>query len=228
MANIPICTEKRRKMMDITIIGTGRMGRAISRLALNGGSSVTLVDRNPEKAARLAEELRNDAKNDARVSAATLDAVQPGEVVVLALPYGAQSQVVEALGPRLAGKAVVDIANPLNTSYNGLATAPGTSSAEEVAQAAPVGTKVVKAFNTTFADALIRGAADGEQLDVLIAGDDSEAKAKVARLVRDAGLRPIDAGPLERARQLEGVGLLHITLQPELGNTWMSSVKFLN
>jgi predicted dinucleotide-binding enzyme len=61
----------------------------------------------------------------------------------------------------------------------------------------------------------------------LIAGDDASAKALLADLVRDGGMRPVDVGPLRRARQLEGLGLLHITLQQELGANWMSAVKFL-
>lgn len=214
--------------MNVTIIGTGHMGRAIGRLAVNGGHSVTLVDRDPQKAEALASELRGAAKNSSQVSTAPLKEVQPATLVVLAVPYHAMSEVIEQLGSKLVGKIVVDIANPLNNTYNGLATAPDSSSAEEAAQAAPSGAKVVKAFNTTFAGALLQGKIDGEPLDVVIAGDDVDAKQKLAQLVKDAGLRPIDAGPLERSRQLEGMGLLHITVQPELGNTWMSAVKFLN
>jgi 8-hydroxy-5-deazaflavin:NADPH oxidoreductase len=214
--------------MDVTIIGTGNMGRAIGRLAMTGGHALTLVDRDPQKAKALADELRGGTKNGVTLSTATLKDVQPGTLVVLAVPYSAMSDVIEQLGSKLVGRVVVDIANPLNNTYNGLATAPDSSSAEEAAQAAASGAKVVKAFNTTFAGTLLHGKVDGEPLDVLMAGDDADAKQKLAQLIEDAGLRPIDAGPLERARQLEGIGLLHITLQPELGNTWMSAVKFLN
>ena len=77
----------------------------------------------------------------------------------------------------------------------------------------PEATPVVKAFNTTFAGTHEQGEAAGQQLDVLIAGDHENAKSKVEQLARDAGLRPIDVGPLSRAEQLEHLGLLHISLQ---------------
>jgi predicted dinucleotide-binding enzyme len=68
---------------------------------------------------------------------------------------------------------------------------------------------------------------DNKPLDILIAGDDAEAKSKVAELIKDGGLRPIDTGPLSRARQLEGIGFLHITLQKTLATNWKSTVKIL-
>ncbi len=83
----------------------------------------------------------------------------------------------------------------------------------------------MKAFNTTFAGTLLEGEVAGQQLDVLLAGDDDEAKRKVSQLVSDAGLRPIDAGPLRRAEQLEQLGFLHITLQQPLGLGFASTVK---
>jgi 8-hydroxy-5-deazaflavin:NADPH oxidoreductase len=84
---------------------------------------------------------------------------------------------------------------------------------------------VVKAFNTTFAPTLVAGEAGGQQLDVLIAGDDDAAKQKVAQLVSDGGLRPLDVGPLRRAQQLEQLGFLHISLQQPLNLGFSSAVK---
>ena len=86
---------------------------------------------------------------------------------------------------------------------------------------------MVKAFNTTFAGALVAGEVDGEPLDVFMAGDDAQAKQLVAQLVQDAGLRAIDAGPLRRAAALEGLGYLHITIQQPLDTGFASSVKVL-
>jgi len=121
---------------------------------------------------------------------------------------------------------VVDITNPLNTeTWDSLATAPGSSSAEETQRLVPQGTPVVKAFNTTFAGTLVAGQVSGQQLDVLIAGDDGSAKRKISQLVFDGGLRPIDVGPLARAQQLEQLGFLHISLQQPLGLNFGSAVK---
>lgn len=121
---------------------------------------------------------------------------------------------------------MVDISNPVDTNtWDRLATPPGTSAAEELQDLVPDGTPVAKAFNTTFAKTLLEGTVEGQQLDVFVAADDGNAKEKLSQLVRDAGLRPIDAGPLSRAQQLEQLGFLHIALQEPLGLGFGSTVK---
>ena len=214
--------------MKATIIGAGNMGRGIGHRLVAGGHEVTVVDRDPEEAERLAEELRGAAQGGATVEAAGPGAELRGEVVILALYYPGTLEVVRELGERLAGKVVVDISNPLNQTFDALATAPGTSAAEEVAETAAAGTRIVKAFNTTFAGTLVEGQVAGQPLDVFLAGDDEEAKETVAQLVRDGGLRAIDVGPLERARQLEGLGFLGITLQQPLGLNFQSAWKLIS
>ena len=212
--------------MNVTIIGAGNMGRGIGTRAVAGGHSVTFVDANPEVAEKTAADVKASAKN-AQVSTSSLGDVVPGDVVVLAVWYGTNIEIAKQLGTKLAGRVVVDIANPLNSTYDGLATAPDSSSAEDLAKAITSGAKVVKAFNTTFAGTLIAGSAGGQKLDVFIAGDDADAKGRVSQLVTDGGMRAIDAGPLHRARQIEAMQLLHITLQGTLGTNWGSSIKIL-
>jgi NADPH-dependent F420 reductase len=212
--------------MNITIIGAGNMGRGIGTRAAAGGHSVTFVDANPETAEKAAADVKAAAKNGAKVTAGTLDAPL-GDVVVLAVWYGTNIEIAKQLGSKLAGKVVVDIANPLNSTYDGLATAADSSSAEDLAKALVAGAKVVKAFNTTYAGTLIAGEVAGQKLDVFIAGDDADAKAKVSQIVTDGGMRAIDAGPLQRARQIESMQLLHIVLQGSLGTNWGSALKIL-
>jgi NADPH-dependent F420 reductase len=199
--------------MNVTVIGAGNMGRGIGHRLVAGGNSVTLIDKSADDAETLATELRGVAKHGAVVKTATLENAALGEVVVLAVQYGNNLDLAKKLGSRLAGKTVVDIANPLNATYDGLATAPDTSSAEELAKVVSSGVKVVKAFNTTFAGTLVAGQVGGQKLDVFIAGDDENAKQIVSKLVTDGGLVAVDVGPLHRARQLEGLALLGITLQ---------------
>ena len=213
--------------MNTTIFGAGNMGRAIGTRFAAGGHSVTFVDPNPEEAQRVAREVQSAARKGATVATAGPAEVELGDVVVLAVWYGANLNLVKELGPRLAGKVVVDIANPLNATFDGLATAPDSSSAEDVARIAPAGARGVKAFNTTFAGTLVSGQVADTPLDVFIAGDDAEAKAKVSRLVTDGGLRAIDAGPLRRAREIEGMQLLHILLQGSLGTNWASALRIV-
>ena len=214
--------------MNITIIGAGNMGKGIGTRAVAGGHSVTFVDANPEVAEKAVAEVKAAAQKGAKVSSSSIGDAQLGDVVVLAVWYGTNIEIAKQLGSKLAGKVVVDIANPLNATYDGLATAPDSSSAEDLAKAVVSGAKVVKAFNTTFAGTLIVGQVAGQPLDVFIAGDDADAKSKVSQLAKDGGMRAIDAGPLHRARQLEHMQLLHIVLQGTLGTNWGSTIKFLS
>jgi len=213
--------------MNVTIIGAGNMGRGIGTRAVAGGHSVTFVDANPEVAEKTAADVKASAKNGATVSTSSLGDAVLGDVVVLAVWYGTNIEIAKQLGTKLAGKVVVDIANPLNSTYDGLATAPDSSSAEDLAKALVSGANVVKAFNTTYAGTLVAGEVAGQKLDVFIAGDNADAKAKVAQLVTDGGMRAIDSGPLHRARQIEAMQLLHITLQGTLGTNWGSALKII-
>ncbi|HJS18332.1 MAG TPA: NAD(P)-binding domain-containing protein, partial [Anaerolineales bacterium] len=132
--------------MNVTIIGPGNMGRAIGTRAAAGGHSVTFVGDKLETAEQAAKDVKASTKNSAQVSTANLENIDLGDIVVLALWYGVNKQVAGQLADKLNGKIVVDIANPLTSTFDNLATPPNSSSAEEVAQAAP-GAKVVKAFN---------------------------------------------------------------------------------
>lgn len=203
--------------MRITIIGAGNMGRGIGTRAVGGGNEVEIIDRNPEDARDLADELGPKASVSREVN---------GEIVVLALPYEQIAAAIQQYQGALAGRVVIDIANPLDwSSLDRVVTPEGSSSAEETAKRVPDGTAVVKAFNTTFAQTLVAGEAAGESLQVLIAGDDAGAKAKVAGLVEAGGMRPIDVGPLARARMLEQTGLFHIAIQEKIGAGFASALK---
>lgn len=199
--------------MRITIIGAGNMGRGIGTRAVVGGNEVEIIDRNPEDARDLAGELGPKATVGREVN---------GEIVVLALPYEQIAAAVQQHQGALAGRVVIDIANPLDwSSLDRVVTPEGSSSAEETAKRVPDGTAVVKAFNTTFAQTLVAG----ESLQVLIAGDDAVAKARVATLVEAGAMTPIDVGPLARARMLEQVGLFHIAIQEQIGAGFASALK---
>jgi NADPH-dependent F420 reductase len=206
--------------MNITVIGTGNMARGIATRALAGGHSVTLLGTETEKAEELARELSGD------VRAGQVGDPLAGDVVVLAVWYAAIGDVLGTYGDQLNGKVVVDITNPIDVdAFEPLELEAG-SAAQEIAAKAP-GAKVVKAFNTTFAGTLGEGRVADQPLDVLIASDADDAKETVSRIVADAGLRPIDAGPLKRAHELEALGYLHMVLQQPLGTGFLSAVKIL-
>jgi 8-hydroxy-5-deazaflavin:NADPH oxidoreductase len=212
--------------MKVTIIGAGKMGQGIGTRVVAGGNDVEVLDVDPEGARALAQELA--LRGGGGAAAIENGATIGGEIVVLAVYYPVIREVLRQYGDQLAGRIVIDIANPVDfETMDGLATSPSSSSAEETARQVPEGAAVVKAFNTTFGNTLVSGEVAGQQLDVLIAGDDDVAKRKVEDLVRAGGLRPIDVGPLRRARQLEQLGFLHISLQDRLGTGFGSAVKFI-
>ncbi len=214
--------------MNVTIFGSGNMARAIATRLLVGGNNITVLDRDPDKAAALAQELASLAHKGATVKSAALGSRISDPLVVNAIRYPAAFDVIATYGQQLDGKILVDITNPLNQTFDDLATPPGTSAAEELARVAPAGAKVVKAFNTTFAGLLAQGNVAGQPLDVFIAGDDEQAKATVTKLIEGGGQRVLDVGPLKRARQLEGMALISITLQAKLEKPWMSAVKIVS
>jgi NADPH-dependent F420 reductase len=206
--------------MKVTIVGAGNMGRGIGTRAAAGGHEVQIIDRDPEDAKALAQELGGSAKGSSPE-----DPIE-GDVVIFAIYYP-QEQALSQYADQLEGKVVVDISNPVDTeTWDELATPPGTSSAEEMA-ARLSDSRIVKAFNTTFAPTLVKGEVGGQQLDVLIAGDDEPAKQQVRELAESGGLNVIDVGPLRRAQQLEQTGFLHVKLQEPLGTGFGSALKVL-
>jgi predicted dinucleotide-binding enzyme len=209
--------------MKVTIIGTGKMARGIGRRLVAGGHDVTVLGKETEAA----EEVIQDLDGDGSAKAGRSGDEITDEVVVLAVYYPDAKAAVEQYGDGLSGKVLVDITNPVNETYDGLVTPPDGSAAQELAASAS-GARVVKAFNTTFANTLGEGQVAGEPLDVLLAGDDDEAKATVSKLVEDGGLRPVDAGPLKRARELEAAGLLHMSVQDSLGTGFGSALRFIS
>jgi len=189
-------------MISISIIGSGSMARAIGVRAVEGGDSVEIIGRDPAKAVALAKALGGGAVPG------KLGEPPAGDIVIIAVPHGIAAAVVSKYGDALARKVIVDVSNPFNPSATGLTTPDDTSIAQQVAKAAPASARVVKAFNTVFGHVLDQG----RPLDVLIAGDDAQAKASVSAWVESLGLRPLDTGPLEMAHWLEGAGLLMMGL----------------
>ena len=165
-------------MAKVTIIGAGNMGGAIAKLALAGGNEVQLLARDAAKAAAAA---------DAAIAGTIGDAIT-GDIVVLALPHPAVAEVLEAYAGQLDGKTIVDITNPVDfATFDSLVVPADGSSAALLAEALP-DSHLLKAFNTTLAASLNARTLGGAPTTVLIAGDDADAKAALAQVVRDGGL----------------------------------------
>ena len=174
-------------MARISIIGSGNMGQAISSVLTKAGNDVTFVGHDPAEAV-------------------------DGDIVVLAVYYPSVAGILAARSEQLAGKIVVDITNPVDfDTFDGLVVPADSSAAAEI-QAQLPGSRVLKAFNTTFAGTLASGVVGPLTTTILVAGDDAEAKAEFTRAVEGSGVRVIDAGSLKRARELEAMGFLQISL----------------
>lgn len=176
-------------MTDVTIFGRGNMGAAIAGVLSQGGATVTHIG-SDDQATTIA-----------------------GDIVVLAVPHPAVDEIIAAYSDQLAGRTIVDITNPLDFStFDSLVVPADSSKATEIAAALPEAT-VVKAFNTNFAATLASGqVGEAQPTTVLVAGDDADAKQGLIDLVAAGGLRAVDVGSLKRARELEAVGFLQLTL----------------
>ena len=173
----------------IAVIGKGNVGGSIGRGLESAGYEVRLVGNDPP---------------------CVREAALWGEVIILAVPYPAVDEVIREMGDATAGKILVDASNALTPDFQ-LAIGFTTSAAEELQKKAP-SAKVVKAFNTVFAQHMATGQVKGTSLTILAAGDDRDAKDRVLALGRDIGFDSVDAGPLKNARWLEALGYLNIQL----------------
>jgi hypothetical protein len=196
-------------MSSISIIGTGNMARTIGALAVAGGNTVEVMGRDQAKAADLAKTLSGSA------TTGEWGAVPAGDIVIVALLADGVVPVVTHCGEALEGKVIVEISNPFNSTGDGLTHSEGTSIAQEAADAAPAGARVVKAFNTIFRHVLEKG-----RPAVFMAGDDAQAKAEVAAFIKSLGLRPLDVGDLKMAYWLEGAGVLTMGLARHGVGNW--------
>jgi NADPH-dependent F420 reductase len=183
-------------MAHLSIVGTGNMGQAIAAVAGKGGHTVQLL------------------------GSGDVDTPVSGDVVVLAVYYPSVAEVISQRGDQLAGKIVVDITNPVNVeTFDSLVVPADSSATAEIAAALPQ-SRVVKAFNTTFAGSLTAGTVGPLPTTVLIAGNDADAKATLADIVTSGGLNAVDAGALSRARELEALGFLQMTLAAAEKLSW--------
>jgi len=199
-------------MANVTIIGAGNMGGAIAAVAIAGGSSVQLLARDTTKVTEA---------NGAATAGVVGDPIT-GDIVILALPYGALDEVLATYAGQLDGKVVVDLTNPVDfATFDSLVVPADSSAAAEIAAKVPAA-HVLKAFNTNFAATLHTGAVGAEKTAVLIAGDDANAKAALAAVLEAGNVKAIDAGSLKRARELEALGFLQLTLAAAEKTSWTS------
>jgi 8-hydroxy-5-deazaflavin:NADPH oxidoreductase len=185
--------------LKIGIIGTGDIGGALARHWARAGHQLIISSRHPEQLQSLATELGPNVKVGTPREAAAF-----GEVIMLAVPYGATPQVGRDLAAELKDKIVLDAGNPYPSRDGQMAVrdrerGTGVASAEYLP-----GTKLVRAFNAINAGPLAREAfRKPERLGIPLASNDAQAMAIASQLVSDAGFDPVAVGALSRAREFD-------------------------
>jgi 8-hydroxy-5-deazaflavin:NADPH oxidoreductase len=222
-------TEIMQTKQTIAVIGaTGNMGSAISKTLSKGNYRLLLGANNQEKLETLVKEIKSlNASAEVEGINCPVDASWEADIIIAAVPFHAEKEVADKIREVANQKIVISIANPLNETYNGLVTEPGTSAAEELQKLLP-NSKVLKAFNTTFAADFNTPVIDGKKVDAFIAGDDDEAVKTVSELVSTAGFNPIIAGDLSVSGTLEKMQLLLIRLGMKYNYNWLAGWKILH
>ncbi len=189
--------------MKIAFLGGGNFGSNLAELLMKAGHDVVVG-------------LRNVGQSRSATSpriASLADAAAHGEVVIIAIPYQACADALPHVAALLNGKIVVDATNPLRDDWSPLPLGSANSAAETLVRLLP-SSRLVKAFNTIFADIMTDGLFDraGHPVTAFIAGDDVAANKTVAGIATDAGFAPMITGVPNNARYLEAMAHLNIQI----------------
>jgi predicted dinucleotide-binding enzyme len=191
--------------MRVGVLGSGLIGGKLGTLLARAGHDVVFsYSRSEQKLKRLAR----DAGAHARAGTPA-DAARDADALVLAVHWSQVNRVLKQTGS-VRGKVLITCSLPMNTDNTALVVAHTSSGAEVLAKRAR-GATIVSAFSTVPSEALKRVFADRRRPNrpsLIYCGNDKRAKAVAARLIRDLGFDPIDAGPLRLARYLEPFSLL--------------------
>ncbi len=176
--------------MKIGIIGKGNVGTALGSGLQREGHQIRYGHRDPKEP--------------------VYEAAQFGEIIILAVPFSAVKDAVKSIGNAADGKVLIDVTNALDEKMD-LAVGITTSGAEELQKYLPRA-RVVKAFNTVFAQNQNTGMIGTQILTAFVAGDDGNAKEIVMSLAQDLGFEAVDVGSLKSARYLEPMAVMLINL----------------
>jgi 8-hydroxy-5-deazaflavin:NADPH oxidoreductase len=192
--------------LKIGIIGSGHIGSTLGTLWVKAGHPVMFSSRHPEELAPLVQELGALAKNGA-----VEDAIKFGDVVFIAVPYGAYPQIGKDYGSLLSGKIVLDAGNATARRDGEEITNEAKEEGIGAVSAKYLpGARIVRAFNSMGYKFFVSEAnRTGERMAIPLASDDKEALATASTLVKDAGFDPVVVGALARAKDFQQGGPLY-------------------
>lgn len=197
----------------VAILGCGRVGQALAAAWSKAGVRIVVGSRDPAEALKRLGGT-GGLGGDWRV-VDYAEAIRSAPICVLAIPWSAVRELLVSHGP-WHGKLLIDCINPLNATFDGLATGDSSSAAEQIAAWAP-GSHVVQTLNTASADLMAHPLLDGQRPTMLLCGDSQEAKLTVSRLLDKLGFEPADCGSLSMARFLEPTAMLYIQMAVRQG-----------
>ncbi|MBO9682205.1 MAG: NAD(P)-binding domain-containing protein [Flavisolibacter sp.] len=213
----------------IAVFGaTGHMGSAISKSLSKGSYRLLLLSQEDKELKGLQSEILSHSQTaDAEAMKSPEHSQWKPDIFILAVPHSAEAEIAADIKELAKDKIVVSIANPINKDMSGSVLPPGTSAAEELQKLLP-NSKVVKAFNTTFAADFSQPVIDGRQVDCFVAGNDEAAMKTVSELVKTAGFNPIISGDLSVSRTLESMQILLMQLTMKYNYNWLAGWKILH
>lgn len=204
--------------MKIAVMGTGMVGQALAGKLAELGHDVMMGARDGANPKAVEWAAAHGARNGSYQEAAGF-----ADLVIFAVRGGALLDAAAAAGKNLLqGKVVIDVTNPLDLSGGGVPTliaglSNTTSAGEELQRAYPAA-RVVKALNTVNCEVMVDPARVPGAHDVFLCGNDAAAKAEVVRLLQSFGWpSPIDLGPIEAARGMEGLMPFWLRLWQAIG-----------
>jgi hypothetical protein len=184
--------------MNISIIGSGNMGKNLARLWAEKDHKIFVTSSDIKQTKEIAESIGKNV-----TVGTTAEIVKQSEVVVFAFPYESLNDVMNSAGS-LSGKIIINIVNPLTQDLLGLKLGFSTSASEEISKLIP-DAKVVTAFNTVPSPVLESEdyRYGSKTSSVFYCGDDKDAKSIVHKLIEEIGFEAVDSGPLSNARYIE-------------------------
>ena len=198
---------------QLGVLGTGRMGVRLAAMFARAGRNVVLGSRDPDRSAEIVGELGIATLR----AGSNADALRAPAIIPAVFLRDGLLDLLDRHCTKLAGKLLIDISNPFNEDYSDFTTPWDTSAAEQVQRHFPQA-RIVGAFKNVFWEVFDQPQFGDSLSDVLITGDDDDAKRSFLALAEGTPFRYLDAGPLQNSRTVERLTFITSALGQQLNS----------